>query len=391
VNAVRILSAITSIKTAVIKKHQVIIIGAGIVGLAIARSHATRGHKVTIFEREDRTNGATIRNFGLYWPMGQPLGPRFNRAVVSGKIWRELANEAGVEMNNTGSLTLARSELEFRVMREFVTYFGNGLEAIKAEEACRISSAARPNGLVGALYSPLECTVNPRQAAPAIVSWLKKSAGVTFHFGMVVTKVESGAVTLADGTRHEADQVYVCSGGDLRTLFPQELSAAGVTVCKLQMLRTATQPDGWKLGPALCAGLTLGHYDAFNACASLPELKKHFESTRVEETKWGVHVLVSQNGDGGLTLGDTHEYGATHDPFQRTSHDEIVLSYLNEFAKIPEMQITERWIGLYPKIPGKSELVLKPMPRVTLVNALSGAGMTLSFGLAEELVGEVAS
>ena len=371
------------------KNHQVIVVGAGIVGLAIARSHAVRGHKVTLIEREEFTVGATIRNFGLYWPMGQPLGPRFNRAILSGKVWRELAKEAGVEMNNSGSLTLARSELEFRVLGEFAAHFGNGVKLIDAAEACRMSPAPRPEGLIGALYSPLECTVNPRQAAPALVSWLKKSASVTFRFGTVVTKVESGAVTLADGTRYEADQVYVCSGSDLRTLFPQELTAAGVTVCKLQMLRTVPQANDWKLGPALCAGLTLGHYDAFNACPSLPELKRHFEAARVDATKWGVHVLVSQNGDGGLTLGDTHEYGATHDPFQRTRLDDIVLNYLSEFAKIPDMRITERWIGLYPKIPGKSELVLKPMPGVTLVNALSGAGMTLSFGLAEELVGGI--
>jgi len=99
----------------------------------------------------------------------------------------------------------------------------------------------------------------------------------------------------------------------------------------------------------------------------------------------GVHVLVSQNGDGGLTLGDTHEYGASHDPFQRAAYDRLVLAYLDEFARIPERSIVEHWTGYYPKLAGRSELVLTPMPGVTLVNALGGAGMTLSFGLAEEI------
>ncbi len=365
--------------------YDVIVIGAGIVGLALARSHAVRGRSVLVVDREDRTVGATIRNFGLVWPVGQPPGTRFERARQSAQIWNELAVEAGVEIHATGSLTLAHSDLELRVLREFAAAFGKGIEVLWPEEAGRLSPAVRTEKLVGALFSPHEHTVNPRTAPAAIIRWLSERAAVQFRFGLVATRVEPGAVTFADGTRAEADQIFVCSGPDLRTLFPRELAAAGVTVCKLQMLRTAPQPPGWKLGPALCAGLTLAHYDAFALCPSLTELKQHFAQARVEEMHWGVHVLVSQNGDGGLTLGDTHEYGATHDPFQREAIDRLVLAYLEEFARIPERSIAEHWTGYYPKLAGKSELVLTPMPGVTLVNALGGAGMTMSFGLAEEI------
>ena len=75
--------------------YDVIVIGAGIVGLALARSHAIRGRSVLVVDREDRTVGATIRNFGLVWPVGQPPGTRFERARQSAQIWNELAVEAG--------------------------------------------------------------------------------------------------------------------------------------------------------------------------------------------------------------------------------------------------------------------------------------------------------
>jgi glycine/D-amino acid oxidase-like deaminating enzyme len=41
---------------------------------------------------------------------------------------------------------------------------------------------------------------------------------------------------------------------------------------------------------------------------------------------------------------------------------------------------------VYAKRPGHTEFIAHPDPQVTIVNALSGAGMTLSFGLAEEVV-----
>jgi len=52
-------------------------------------------------------------------------------------------------------------------------------------------------------------------------------------------------------------------------------------------------------------------------------------------------------------------------------------------------EISERWYGVYPKFQGGLNLVIEPEPGVTVVNGLGGAGMTLSFGLAEEIIGKL--
>jgi hypothetical protein len=99
----------------------------------------------------------------------------------------------------------------------------------------------------------------------------------------------------------------------------------------------------------------------------------------------GIHVLLSQTAKGELTIGDSHEYGLTLSPFDREDINGAIMSYLKTFAHAPDLSIAERWHGVYPKMTnGQSECILKPEPGVVLVNGLGGAGMTMSFGLAEE-------
>src|ERR1700744_5216472 len=91
----------------VMQSRSAIVIGAGIVGLATARALALRGFSVKVFERTERAVGASIRNFGMIWPIGQPAGKMYDRAIRSRNIWKELSGRAGFWHSNEGSLHLA--------------------------------------------------------------------------------------------------------------------------------------------------------------------------------------------------------------------------------------------------------------------------------------------
>ena len=97
-----------------------IVIGAGIAGLAITRSLAERGYAVTVFERNEKAVGASIRNFGMLWPVGQPSGKLYERALLSKAIWKQVCDEAGLWYNESGSLHLCYDDLEWQVANEFV-------------------------------------------------------------------------------------------------------------------------------------------------------------------------------------------------------------------------------------------------------------------------------
>lgn len=364
-----------------------IVIGAGIAGLAAVRSLAIRGYKVTVLERTQKAVGASIRNFGMILPVGQTDGKYFERAMNSRSIWKQVCDEAGIWYDSVGSLQLAYEADEWDVLNELSEiYKHRGYRLLDADKTVAASPAAVTNGLKGSLYSKDELIVDPRKAIPSIAAWLTEKYDARFLWGKAATDICYPSV-YAGRESFEADEIYICGGADFETLYPELFSALPVTKCKLQMMRLAAQPGGWRIGPMLCSALSLLHYNSFKAAGSLQTVKKRLEAQFPGYIQWGIHVMVSQNEAGELSVGDSHEYGMTHDPFDKQCINELILSYLKRFAQFKTDRVTETWNGIYPRLTnGEMDVILEPEPGVTIVNGLGGAGMTFSFGLFEELI-----
>jgi FAD dependent oxidoreductase TIGR03364 len=367
------------------------IVGSGIVGLALAYALVRRGRRVAVFERDDRASGASIRNFGTLWPVGQPSGPRRTLALESIKIWRDVLQRSGLWFSACGSLHLAYHPDELAVLEEFAARTVNdGLKCslIPADAALARSPQIVRAGLLGALWSPNEIQVNPRLIVQQLPVWLAEQGSVTFNFGTTVTSCDEGIIQ-SGARRWHVERVWLASGDDLRTLYPEALRALDLRRCKLQMMRTA--PAGWALGPILAAGLTLGHYDGFAECSSLAALKPRLARDWPDQQAHGIHVLVAQHEAGHLVLGDTHEYDDRIEPFDKPHLDELVLSYLRTFLQLSGIAILERWHGTYARHPRHPYCVLSPAPGVTAVVGLGGHGITMSFGLADAVVDQALS
>jgi len=367
-------------------KTDVAIVGAGILGLAHAYLAARAGHSVVVFERHARATGASVRNFGMIWPIGQPHGAMHQMALRSRQLWMEVLDAAHLPYRNTGSLHVAYRKDEANVIEEFVAKgasLGYPCKWLTKNAVLEKSSAVVPEGLLGALWSDTEFTVDPRQIIASLPAYLEEQFGVQFFFDAPVRSIAPPVVE-ARGVRWAADTIIICSGDDFETLYPEHFAASGLTRCKLQMLRTAPQPANWQLGPSLAAGLTLRFYPAFGVCSSLARLSKRIADETPEYDHWGIHALVSQTADGALTLGDSHEYGLSVDIFNKEEIDELILHYTKQFLRAPDLAIAERWYGVYAKHPEKALVVMDPEERVRIVASPGGSGMTLSFGLAEQ-------
>jgi D-hydroxyproline dehydrogenase subunit beta len=365
----------------------VAIVGGGIVGLAHAWAAARRGRSVLLFERSAVAQGASIRNFGMIWTIGQPAGALHQMAMSSRELWLEAARGAGIWLNPCGSLHVVYRADELAVLEEFVAQAGREYRCkmLSPGAVCERSPAVRRDGLLAGLWSESELCVDPRQAIRLLPRWLQATYNVSLEYGTTIACIEESQLTATDGRVWRAEQTVVCGGADFETLFPEAFASAGLRRCKLQMLRTLPQPGGWRLGPHLAGGLTLRHYTSFERCPSLPALKRRVAEECPELDTYGIHVMASQNELGEVVLGDSHEYDAQIEPFDKSRIDELMLAELRKFVVLPEWSLGQRWHGIYAKHPTRHVFTAEPRLGVTICTATGGAGMTLSFGLAEEM------
>ena len=371
-----------------LNKTDVAIVGGGILGLAFALEATRRQKKVTVFERDLRARGASVRNFGMIYPLGMRPGKMFERAQRTRNLWLELGQSTKFWFNPCGSLLVARSKEEIEVLEELV-FSRQDIERLRLltpKEALKKSPGLVQEGLLGALWSESEICVDPQDALQKLSLFLE-DCGVNFQNSMKVTAVESGQL-IANGERWCAEQIIICTGSDLQTLFPNEFRNSGVVNCQLQMFRTKAQPCSWLLGPMLAAGLSLLHYPAFTELPSHKMLKDRLSKKHPKLLELGIHVLVSQHGHGKITVGDSHEYGDTPAIFYQKEIEDLIRNYLRSFLTLPDAQVSERWLGNYVSHPSGEPWIYKPIDGVMLVNGIGGVGMTTSFGLAQEVLPE---
>jgi FAD dependent oxidoreductase TIGR03364 len=371
--------------------EKIVIVGGGILGTMHAVHARRRGFDVVHLEREPEGRGASVRNFGLVWVSGRRAGPELDLALRARELWEEFGADApGAGFRPHGSLTIATNEAELAVLNQALDLPDakqRQFSLLSPARAREVNPALR-GGILGALWCEADGIVEPRLALPALRASLA-GPGYEWLPGREAAEIGDRAVRDHTGTWHRGDRVIVCTGADYTGIAGPHLAATGALArdsggrglrrVRLQMLQTA--PFGRKLTTSVADGDSLRYYPAFDvpSLSDLPAQEPVAAANRAQ-------LLMVQRLDGGLTIGDTHEYD---EPFT-FDVDEDAYDHLRARAAallgtgLPRTQ--RRWAGVYSEVTGTGDLYHRSevADGVTLVTGLGGRGMTCSPAIAEE-------
>lgn len=368
---------------------RVTIIGAGILGTAHAWQAVRRGHEVVHLERESEPRGATVRNFGLVWVSGRSSA-ELEASLRSRTLWEQLAEEVpGLGFRASGSLTLLRTPSEVAVAEEVCTRADTGrrgFRLLEPAEARAINPALRGKFLA-ALHCSRDAAVESRQALPAIRDSLQTSGRYTFLAGTEARDVTGTQVIDDQGRRHDGDVVIVCAGASHGGLVRELAGPLPARRVRLQMMQTAALDE--PLTTAIADGDSLRYYPAY-AGNALDSLRRNEHQDPVAD-EHRMQLLCVQRLNGGLTIGDTHEYREPF-PFDVTEAPYTYLAALvEELLGRPLPAIRQRWAGVYSQCVDPGRLVYRAQagPGVWVVTGPGGRGMTLGPVIGEHTADQI--
>lgn len=372
------------------KTYDLLVVGAGIVGLAHAYEASKRGLKVAVIDKNHRCIGASIRNFGFVTVSGQSSRDTWRRAMYSRNVWADIAQKAAIPIIHQSSWVVCQRPEAVDVASAFLrTEMGEGCRLIDREDFSVLPKmgftgieSLRLDKAHGLFYSPHEFRVESREAIPILTSWLESIMQIDFYWGLEVTGCDVPQIDTSLG-RFYADRVVICPGAELNGIAKPYLEHRSIDLCTLQMLRVRVD-DGFLLPGSVMTDHSLARYLGWSELPEAGALKNRIKQEMPNYIKEGIHLIVVQSADGSLVVGDSHRYGKTDDVFADEKIDEMILSLLSETLVYQNLTVVERWMGVYPSSSEQDALIEKVNDQLRIAIVTSGTGASTAFGLAKD-------
>lgn len=361
-------------------KTDTVIIGAGVIGLAIAKEIAKKGHEVIVLEKNHRAGEETssrnsgVIHSGIYYPMGSN---KASSCVEGNRLLYEYAKKRNVAHRNTGKLVVATTSKEIERLESLHTKGKNngvqGLELIPKKEVRKIQPEIRAEL---ALSCPSSGVIDAAELVLSLEAELQqKEVIISFHSKVkeIETKSRSGfAIHVASSESFiiEADNVINCAG-----LFAVELAK-----------NIEGMPE--KLIPS--SYYAKGHY--FQLSGSHP-FTNHLVYPLNTKDSLGVHVSVDLGGKArfGPDVSWIKDIDYSFDESLKSKFVKDIQSYwpgLNVKKLLPD------FTGIRPKIYGPEEepadfLIQNDkehhLPGLINLFGIESPGLTCSLSLAKKV------
>jgi len=385
-----------------------VVVGAGIVGLAHALEAHARGYSVLVVERDPRPDGASARRSGHVAVTTQDAAT-LSCALASRERWLKLGREAGFWVKDTGAVVVARSEDELAVLDDLVAARDGDallLDAAQAAERAGLTTAGADavDAVVGGAFLPLDLRVEPRDALRALAAALASRPRADVAWSTTALTFEAGTGrTLVRTSRGEvvARRVLVAVGPDLDRFFPDEAARAGLRPDVRQVLQVATPGRRHDAaGPAVLGGTSLLRDAATAHSPALADVRERLRTSAPELLDAGVHLAFTPHAET-LLLGEARrtdadrrdDAGLDRDPERSEVADALLLREAEALLGRP-VEVRRRWSVPDLVVPrprrgpfaGTPFVVTDPAPGVTTVTVADGLGTTTALGLAAKVV-----
>ena len=172
------------------------IIGAGMTGAACAWYAARAGLRVAVLDRGAVAGGTTGAGEGNLLVSDKEPGPELDLALLSMRLWRELAERFGAsaEYEAKGGLVVASRPEGVAALEAFAQEqrrAGVQAESVPASRLVELEPHLSPE-LAGGVYYPQDAQVQPARAAALLIRDAQRRGG-TLHTGTTVTALIRGS------------------------------------------------------------------------------------------------------------------------------------------------------------------------------------------------------
>lgn len=166
----------------------IVIAGAGIVGLTLARELVSRGARALVLDKEDNTGrhasgrNSGVLHAGIYY---KPGSARAETCLAGNRLMRSYCLERGLPILDNGKVIVAKSEAELPALKALYERAVNaGAEVSLVDEARlrEIEPNARTAGL--AIHSPLTAVVDPKAILRSLLKDLRATGKAEVRFGV---------------------------------------------------------------------------------------------------------------------------------------------------------------------------------------------------------------
>ena len=358
---------------------QILIVGAGVIGLAIARAAALRGHDVIVAEKEAQIGtGISSRNSevihaGIYYPTGSL---RARHCVRGRRMLYDYCASHGIPHKKYGKLIVATKDAEIAKVEALLKQaIANGVEGMRMIGAAEAKAMEPALACVAAVHSPETGIIDSHHLMLALQGDIEDRGGsIAFCTPVIaVTRCTGGWEVRYGGTEPGALTVDAV------------VNAAGLGA---QALARATEP----YPPARVPKQALAKGNYFQ-CAGRPVFSRLIYPAPVEGGL-GTHVTLDLAGR--MRFGPDVEWIETEnydvDPRRAVSFYASIRRY---FPALPDGALMPDYCGIRPKITGPGEpaadfLIDGPaehgLPGLVHLFGIESPGLTSSLSISEDVL-----